>query len=138
MTSPLPPIRRAALAALALLACNQGPAPPPAKLLVVASFYPLYEFARQVAGPFARVVSLVPPGVEPHDWEPSPQDLTRIRDARVFIYNGAGLEPWVAKLVMRLGGEARVLEPPELVELVRETARETLARYDAEQARTIG
>ena len=100
LTGPLPPIRRAALAAaLALLACNQGPAPPPAKLLVVASFYPLYEFARQVAGPLARVVSLVPPGVEPHDWEPSPQDLTRIRDARVFIYNGAGLEPWAAKLV---------------------------------------
>jgi len=36
---------------------------------------------------------------------------------------------WVAKLVMRLGGEARVLDPPELVELVRETARQTLARY---------
>ncbi|PYO55317.1 MAG: zinc ABC transporter substrate-binding protein [Candidatus Rokuibacteriota bacterium] len=92
-------IRRAALAAaLALFACNQGPAPS-GQLLVVASFYPLYEFARQVTGPLARVVSLVPPGVEPHDWEPSPQDLTRIRDARLFIYNGAGLEPWVAKLV---------------------------------------
>jgi zinc transport system substrate-binding protein len=99
LTGPLPPIRRAALAAaLALFACNQGPAPPPGKLLVVASIYPLYEFARQVAGSSAQVVSLVPTGVEPHDWEPSPQDLTRIRDARLFIYNGAGLEPWVAKL----------------------------------------
>ena len=95
----LPPIRRAALAAaLALFACNQGPAPS-GQLLVVASIYPLYEFARQVAGSSAQVVSLVPTGVEPHDWEPSPQDLTRIRDARLFIYNGAGLEPWVAKLV---------------------------------------
>jgi zinc transport system substrate-binding protein len=95
----LPPIRRAVLAAaLALFACNQGPAPS-GQLLVVASFYPLYEFARQVAGPLARVVSLVPPGVEPHDWEPSPQDLTRIRDAQLFIYNGASLEPWVGKLL---------------------------------------
>ena len=95
----LPPVRRAVLAAaLALFACNQGPAPS-GQLLVVASIYPLYEFARQVAGSSAQVVSLVPTGVEPHDWEPSPQDLTRIRDARLFIYNGAGLEPWVAKLV---------------------------------------
>jgi proteasome accessory factor C len=37
--------------------------------------------------------------------------------------------PWVARLVMRLGGEARVLEPPELARMVRETAGETLARY---------
>ena len=38
-------------------------------------------------------------GAEPHDWEPSPQDLTRIRDARLFVYNGAGLDPWAAKLL---------------------------------------
>jgi zinc transport system substrate-binding protein len=87
----------AAGVALALAACNQGPAPAP-NLLVVTSFYPLYEFTRQVAGPAARVVSLVPPGVEPHDWEPSPQDLTLIREARLFVYNGAGLEPWVSRL----------------------------------------
>jgi len=88
----------AALAApLALAGCDRNPAPPTA-LTVVASVYPLYELARHVAGPDANVVSLVPPGVEPHDWEPSPQDLARIRDARIFVYNGAGLEPWVAKL----------------------------------------
>ncbi len=99
LTRSLSTIRGATLgAALALAGCNQSPAPA-GKPLVVTSFYPLYEFARQVAGPSARVVSLVPPGVEPHDWEPSPQDLTRVREARLFIYNGAGLEPWVAKLL---------------------------------------
>lgn len=36
---------------------------------------------------------------------------------------------WVAKLVLRLGGEARVQDPPELVELVRRTASATLERY---------
>jgi zinc transport system substrate-binding protein len=99
LTRPFTALRRGALAgALLLAACNQS-AGPSGKLLVVTSFYPLYEFARDVAGPPAQVISLVPTGVEPHDWEPSPQDLTRIRDARLFIYNGAGLEPWVAKLV---------------------------------------
>ncbi|HJP67063.1 MAG TPA: WYL domain-containing protein [Actinomycetota bacterium] len=36
---------------------------------------------------------------------------------------------WVAKLILRLGGEARVVDPPELVDLVRRTAADTLARY---------
>jgi zinc transport system substrate-binding protein len=75
---------------------------PPAeadKPLVVASFYPLYEFSRQVAGDHAEVVSLVPPGVEPHDWEPSPQEVVRVQKAKLLVYNGAGLEPWVEKLL---------------------------------------
>jgi zinc transport system substrate-binding protein len=67
--------------------------------LVVASFYPLYEFSKQVAGDRAEVVTLVPFGVEPHDWEPSPQDVVRVQKAKLFVYNGAGLEPWVDKLL---------------------------------------
>ncbi len=90
-------IVRLAAAALALAACNQSP--PTGKPLAVASFYPLYEFTRLVAGEHAEVVSLIPPGVEPHDWEPSPQDLKQLRRARLFVYNGAGLEPWVGKLL---------------------------------------
>ena len=91
---------RAAVALLALGAagCTEPPAPS-SKPLVVATFYPLYEFSRQVAGDRAEVVSLVPPGVEPHDWEPSPQDLVLLRRARLVIYNGAGIEPWVGKLL---------------------------------------
>jgi proteasome accessory factor C len=37
--------------------------------------------------------------------------------------------PGLAKLVLRLGGEARVLDPPELTDVVRDTARSTLALY---------
>jgi zinc transport system substrate-binding protein len=75
---------------------------PPARAdtpLVVASFYPLYEFAKQVAGEHAEVISLVPVGIEPHDWEPAPQDIIRVQRAKLFVYNGAGLEPWVEKLL---------------------------------------
>jgi zinc transport system substrate-binding protein len=88
---------------LAAAACNSNPAAS-GKPVVIASFYPLYEFTRQSADGHVDVISLVPPGVEPHDWEPAPQDLKRIRQARLFIYNGAGLEPWVAKLSDAAGG----------------------------------
>ncbi len=86
------------LAILAGVACEPA-APPSGKPLVVASFYPLYEFARHVAGDRAQVESLVPAGVEPHDWEPSPQQMVDVRKARLFVYNGAGFEPWADKLV---------------------------------------
>jgi zinc transport system substrate-binding protein len=69
------------------------------RLAVVASFYPLYEFARQVGSDLVEVTALVPAGVEPHDWEPSPHHVASLERARVFIYNGAGLEPWVGKLL---------------------------------------
>jgi zinc transport system substrate-binding protein len=86
-------------ALLTLIGCQQAPPPVPAKPLVVATFYPLWEFSRQIAGDWAEVVSLLPPGVEPHDWEPSPADIARLERARVFVYNGAGFEGWVDRLL---------------------------------------
>lgn len=67
------------------------------KMTVATSFYPMYEFARQVGGDKVEVVALVPAGTEPHDWEPSPQDMTALQKAKVFVYNGAGFEHWVEK-----------------------------------------
>jgi zinc transport system substrate-binding protein len=78
------------------------------------SLYPLYDFARHVAGDRARVLLLVPPGVEPHDWEPTPADVVRLRSARVFVYNGAGLEPWADRLLAEARGqELRVVKATE-------------------------
>ena len=64
------------------------------KVTVVASFYPLYEFASRVGGDRVKVSSLVPAGVEPHDWEPTPQDRLRVQSASMLVINGAGLESW--------------------------------------------
>jgi zinc transport system substrate-binding protein len=64
------------------------------KITVVASFYPLYEFASRVAGDRAEVSSLVPVGIEPHDWEPTPQDRLKVLSADMLVINGAGFERW--------------------------------------------
>ena len=99
---------------LALVGCEEGAreisksveAPRP---LVVASFYSLYEFARQVAGDRAEVVSLVPPGVEPHDWEPAPRDVARVERASLFIYNGAGFDPGAERLAKTAAAAGRAV-----------------------------
>jgi zinc transport system substrate-binding protein len=105
-------VTAAVLAAAATVAgCKDAPPPKveAPRPLVVTSFYPLYDFARQVAGDRAEVISLVPAGVEPHDWEPSPRDVARVEKAAVFVYNGAGFDAGVERLA-RGAGKAVVVE----------------------------
>jgi zinc transport system substrate-binding protein len=68
------------------------------KLRVVATTYPLAFVAERVAGADAEVVTLVPTGVEPHEYEPTPQEIERVYKATVFLYNGSGLDPWADKI----------------------------------------
>lgn len=68
------------------------------KLQVVASFYPLYEFTLHVAGDKADVSSLVPAGIEPHDWEPTSRDVSRARSADLVVINGGGFESWADQI----------------------------------------
>ncbi len=65
------------------------------KIQVVASFYPMADFAQKIGGDHVEVENLCPAGTEPHEWEPSPTDVKAIESARVFIYNGADMEGWV-------------------------------------------
>ncbi|HEY3364300.1 MAG TPA: metal ABC transporter substrate-binding protein [Symbiobacteriaceae bacterium] len=93
--------------------CSQGSKTPTfasgsGKVNVVASFYPVFEFARAVGGDKADVVSLIPAGVEPHDWEPSPKDMKMLNAAGLFVYNGAGLEHWVPKTLASLDNKRLV------------------------------
>ena len=92
-------------AALILLAAGCGGKPAPGdkvgdgvaekRLTVVASFYPLYDFAAKIGGDDADVVNLVPAGVDSHDWSPKLQDMRQISEADLFLYLGAGYEGWV-------------------------------------------
>src|SRR3989344_5730266 len=68
------------------------------KVNVVVSFYPLEEFTKSIGGDKVSVTTLVSPGVEPHEWEPSPNDIVKLTKADILIYNGAGLESWINKL----------------------------------------
>lgn len=62
---------------------------------VSTTFYPLYDFTNNVGGKKINVNNITPAGAEPHDYEPTPQQLATANDGALFVYNGAGLEPWV-------------------------------------------
>ncbi|MFQ5572659.1 MAG: metal ABC transporter solute-binding protein, Zn/Mn family [Nitrosopumilaceae archaeon] len=65
------------------------------EISVIVSFYPLYEFTKQVGQDKVNVSMLVPPGIEPHDWEPTISELLRMHEADLIVINGIGLESWV-------------------------------------------
>lgn len=67
-------------------------AKPGEKLKVMTTIYPVYEFTRQVGGDKVEVTMLVPPGAEPHDWEPTSKDIILLKTAKLFLYQGTGFE----------------------------------------------
>ena len=75
-------------------------------LQVTASYYPLYEFARQVGGDAVTVRNITPAGSEPHDFEPAANVLAQAESSDIFIYNGTGMEPWAAGFVQTYAGIA--------------------------------
>jgi len=77
------------------------------RVLAVESF--LADIAQNVAGDRLKVDLLVPLGVDPHEYQPTPQDLVRISDSQVLIVNGLGYEWWLQKTLDSLGGQRRVL-----------------------------
>ncbi len=82
---------------------SRGSPPESGKLRVAASFYVPAEFARQVGDGRVNVETITPAGIEPHDFEPTAQQIRTVVSADVFLFNGAGFDPWAQKIA----GEAR-------------------------------
>lgn len=94
-------------------ACQPAPSASPRtpsslKVLAVETF--LADITRQVAGDRLSVEALLPIGLDPHAFEPTPQDVARIADSQVLIINGAGFETWLEKMLQNAGGQRLVIE----------------------------
>lgn len=68
------------------------------ELTVVTTFYPMYDFTKEVVGDEGNVKLLIPAGTEPHDFEPSAKEQAEISDADVFVYNSSDMEFFVDSL----------------------------------------
>ena len=78
------------------------------KVIAVETF--LADIAQNVAGDRVKVESLIPAGLDPHAFEPTPLDITRVAQSQVLIINGAGLEAWLSKVLDNVGGQRQVIE----------------------------
>lgn len=68
------------------------------ELTVVTTFYPMYDFTKEVVGDEGNVKLLIPAGTEPHDFEPSAKEQAEISDADIFVYNSSDMEFFVDSL----------------------------------------
>jgi len=99
-----------ALAAVIGLAACTPPAPAarpaaaPTSLNVLAVETFLADIAQNVAGDRTQVAALMPGGLDPHAFEPTPQDVVKISQSQVLIANGAGFEGWLDKVLQQAGG----------------------------------
>jgi zinc transport system substrate-binding protein len=69
-----------------------GPSSTSDKVRIVASFYPIFEFVKKVGGDRVEATSLIPVGVEPHDFDPTVQQVQSAQTADMVVLNGAGFE----------------------------------------------
>lgn len=75
------------------------------RLQITTTIYPIYEFTRQVAGDLVDVTNITPNGIEPHDYEPSPQQIAQTYKSQLMLFNGSGVDPWAEKLAEDLNGK---------------------------------
>jgi zinc transport system substrate-binding protein len=103
-------LRRVLLASTLALAAAAS-APLAAKVRIMATVFPLGEFASAVAGDRGETELLLPPGAGVHTWQPRPGDIGRLAACDLLVYIGANLEPWLPGLLKALpGGQVRTLE----------------------------
>ncbi len=108
-----------------LLLCSCGTAKDDEKTDVVATMFPQYDFARNIAAERANVELLLDFGTDAHSYEPTPADIMKIATADLFIYTGDEMEIWAKTLLESTDvknaidrGTLRVLDLSKHVELI--------------------
>jgi ABC-type Zn uptake system ZnuABC Zn-binding protein ZnuA len=97
--------------AIFLTACQPAPAVSnPSKFNVLAVETFLADIAQNVSGNHLQIASLVPPGVDPHSFELTPQDIARISSSDLILSNGAGLESWMQNALANNANPQAIIE----------------------------
>lgn len=79
------------------------------KFKAVTTFTVIADIARNVAGDAAVVESITKPGAEIHDYQPTPRDIVRAKDADLIFWNGLNLERWFERFLQDVEGVPSVV-----------------------------
>lgn len=116
---------------LALCACGRQPQEPAADgISIVATVFPAYDFARQIAGDDANVTLLIPPGSEAHSYEPTPQDIIRIQECDLLVCNGGESEAWLDEILGGMGREIPTVVMLDCVDALTEEIKEGMQVHE--------
>ncbi len=100
--------------------CEMGKKKPEeGTLRVITSIMPLSYFVERIGGKHVAVSVMVPPGGNPHSYEPTPQQMVQMGEAKLFVKAGSGVEfelDWMSRM-MSLNGDLQVCNASEGVVL---------------------
>jgi zinc transport system substrate-binding protein len=96
---------------------------------VATTIIPLGEFVREIGDERVKVNVLVPPGAEPHTFEPSPSQIRQIADANVYVENGAGFEYWIDNII-RINPSMLIVDISQGVDLIKGSDEGLSGRVD--------
>jgi zinc transport system substrate-binding protein len=111
---------------------NNGRLADDGKTTIIASVFPAYDFARQIAGDLANVEMLCPPSVDTHMYEPTPKDILKIENCDVFIYIGGESETWIENILDSLDKKNKVTL--KLIDHIDAVQEEIVEGMDAEES----
>ena len=130
---PAWPIVAAVAIVVSLAGCGGGGAGAgPGQVKVLATTTQIADFARVVGGERAKVVQLLQPNSDPHDYEPRPSDVRAAAGAAIVLVNGDNLDRWSSDIVKQSGGHPRVVDLGMTVpvKLAGEHSGPEASRYD--------
>lgn len=93
--------------------------------VIVTSIFPLQSVVEQLVGSELRVVSLMPPGANPHDFEPTAEQLAAVSGADMMVMVGLNLDPWALKVA-----KARKIPVISMAEMVGLASPDAHAGHD--------
>jgi ABC-type Zn uptake system ZnuABC Zn-binding protein ZnuA len=108
----------AAALAAATTAAAAGP------ITVVATTTQMQDLVRNVGGAHVRVVGILRPNVDPHDYEPTPSDAAALGRAKLVVVSGVGVDAWMDKLIGSAGARAPVVVASSALALRKGDAQE--------------
>ncbi|MCM3675204.1 metal ABC transporter substrate-binding protein [Peribacillus simplex] len=96
------------------------------KIHIVTTFYPMYEFTKNITKDKAQVDLLIPSNIEPHDWQPTPKDMAAIQKADLLVYNSLLMETWLSSIQESLDkGQPLFIEASKGIPLMEGTEEES-------------
>ncbi|MCR3760620.1 metal ABC transporter substrate-binding protein [Clostridium felsineum] len=87
----------ALIVVISLASCSNSSSTNDKKLKVAVSFNAMKELTYAIGKNKINIVTIIPNGTEPHDFDPKAKDIKTLYDSKIFIYSGLGMETWVDK-----------------------------------------
>ena len=97
------------LATLTLSCHSKDPSRSDGRLQVIATIFPVYDFAREVGGDKIDVTMLLPPATDAHHYELKPEDILKVSRSDIFLFTNFEMEHWAYKIINTADESAKLL-----------------------------